>query len=168
MFTEMPPNTCLSADLPEWLRLAIADAVVVFGRMEQEAIEISWLLNDAELKQRLKIAQFPATKNFIEIIEAVERAKDSLKLDAVKDAFRSLANERNLMVHGAWAMTDEKPWVVWHKFAEDTESVIGEHFEAWRFERFMVKAEHLLNTLRRYHDQLEAQTGKRTTAMPRD
>jgi hypothetical protein len=65
-------------------------------------------------------------------------------------------------------MTNDKPWVVWHKFAEDTESIIGEHFEAWRFERFMTKGNHILDMLRMYHNMLEAQTGKKTSAVPRD
>jgi hypothetical protein len=164
----MPKGVRLSSKLPEWVKLSIADAVVVFGRMEQEAIEISWLLTDAELKERLKLARTPATENFIAIIESVERSQASLKLDALKNTFRTLADERNLIVHGSWTMTNDKPWVVWHKFAEDTESIIGEHFEAWRFERFMTKGNHILDMLRMYHNMLEAQTGKKTSAVPRD
>ncbi|MGP0009861.1 MAG: hypothetical protein ACLPIG_14335 [Methylocella sp.] len=164
----MPKGVRLSSKLPEWVKLSIADAVVVFGRMEQEAIEISWVLTDAELKERLKLARTPATENFIAIIESVERSQASLKLDALKNTFRTLADERNLIVHGSWTMTNDKPWVVWHKFAEDTESIIGEHFEAWRFERFMTKGNHILDMLRMYHNMLEAQTGKKTSAVPRD
>jgi len=168
MHVTMPKGVRLSSKLPEWVKLSIADAVVVFGRMEQEAIEISWLLTDAELKERLKLARTPATENFIAIIESVERSQASLKLDALKNTFRTLADERNLIVHGSWTMTNDKPWVVWHKFAEDTESIIGEHFEAWRFERFMTKGNHILDMLRMYHNMLEAQTGKKTSAVPRD
>ena len=51
-------------------------------------------------------------------------------------------------------MTDDKPWVVWHKFVEDIDSIIGEHFEAWRFERFMKKANHILGMLREMHNLL--------------
>lgn len=165
----MPEGIQLSMQLPKWVRLSIADAVVVFGRMEQEVIEISWVLTDAELKERLKLTQKPSTDNFIAIIEWFERSQEPpIKLDALKESFRALAIERNLIVHGAWIMTDDKPWVVWHKFAEDTESIIGEHFEAWRFERFMTKGNHVLNTLREFHNILEGQTGNRTTAVPRE
>jgi hypothetical protein len=168
MHVPMPEGVRLSSELPEWVKLCIADAVVVFGRMEQEVIELSWVLTDAELKERLKLARIPATENFIAIIESVERSQASLKLDALKNTFRTLADERNLIVHGSWTMTDDKPWVVWHKFAEDTESIIGEHFEAPRFERFMTKGNHILDMLRKYHNLLEAQTGKKTSAVPRD
>jgi hypothetical protein len=150
----MPKGVRLSSELFEWVKLSIADAVVVFGRMEQEAIEISWVLTDAELKERLKLARTPATENFIAIIESVERSQASLKLDALKNTFRTLADERNLIVHGSWTMTDDKPWVVWHKFAEDTESIIGEHFEAWRFERFRTKGNDILDMLRKCHNML--------------
>lgn len=167
MHVPMPEGVQLSPEMPQAVRLSIADAVVLFGRMEQEAIEISWLLTDAGLKERLKLARTPATENFIAIIESVENAQENLKLDALKESFRGLADDRNLIVHGAWTMANEKPWVVWHKFAEDTDSVIGEYFEAWRFERFMTKGGNILDTLRKLHDMLETQTSKKTTAVPR-
>jgi hypothetical protein len=163
----MPEGVRLSTELPEWLRLSIADAVVVFGRMEQEIIEISWILTDADLKQKLKLTKGSTTDKFIGALESVERAEAGLKLDAVKEGFKGLADERNLIVHGAWTMVDDKPWAVWHKFLEDNDSIIGEFFEQWRFERFMKKGEHILGMLRQFHDMLEAQTGKKTSAVPR-
>jgi hypothetical protein len=167
MHVPMPEGTRLSPDLPEWLRLAIADAVVLFGRMEQEIIEISWILTNADLTQKLKLTKGSTTEKFIAALESVERAEMGLKLDALKEGFKVLAEERNLIVHGAWNMTDAKPWVVWHKFLEDDDSIIGEYFEQWRFERFMVKGQHILQMLRRFHDMLDAPTGKKTSAVPR-
>jgi hypothetical protein len=167
MHVPMREGVHFSPELPEAVKLSIADAVVVFGRIEQEAIEISWVLTDADLKKRLKLARTPSTETFLEIIDSVERSQAGLNLDAMKDGFRTLANDRNLIVHGAWAMTDDKPWVVWHKFAEDTDSIIGEYFEAWRFERFMTKGNHILAMLREFHNILEAVTGKKTNAIPR-
>lgn len=167
MHVPMREGVRLTSELPEWVKLSIAEAVVVFGRMEQEAIEISWLLTDAQLKKRLKLARTPASENFVAIIESAERSQDGLNLSALKESFVTLANERNLIVHGAWTMTDDKPWVVWHKFIEDTDSIIGEHFESWRFERFMKKANHILGMLREMHNLLEAQTGTKTSAIPR-
>jgi hypothetical protein len=167
MYTPMPESVRFSAEIPDHVKLAIADAVIVFGRIEQELIEIAWVLSNADLKQRLKIARAPTTDNFIAIIEAVEQAQPGVNLGAIKTTAQQLADDRNLMVHGAWSMTDNKPWVVWHKFVEDTDSVIGEHFEPWRFERFMTKALHILHMLRQFHDMLEQQTGVKTTSAPR-
>jgi hypothetical protein len=167
MHTPMPQGVRLSPELPDQVKLGLADAVIAFGRIEQELIEIAWVMSNADLKQRLKIARAPTKENFIDIIEAVEQAEPGLKLDALKDTVRQLADDRNLMVHGAWTMIDDKPWVVWHKFAEDTDSVIGEYFEPWRFERFMTKSLHLLGMLRQFHKMLEAQAGIKTTSVPR-
>lgn len=167
MHLPMPKGVQLSTVLPDWVRFAIADAVVLFGRMEQEIVEISWIMTDADLKEKVKLTKGSTTDKFIAALENVERAEPGLKLDALKDGFHGLADERNLIVHGAWTMADDKPWVVWHKFLEDDDSVIGEFFEARRFERFITKGLHLLNMLRRFHDMLEEQTGKRTSAVPR-
>jgi hypothetical protein len=156
MYVPMPEGVHLSPELPEWLKLSIGDAVVLFGRMEQEIIEIAWLLNDADLKQKLKLAREAATANFIAVVESVEHSQEGLQHNALKEGFKVLANERNLMVHGAWNMADSKPWVVWHKFIEDDDNIIGEFFEKGRFERFMVKGQHLLATLRTIHDRLES------------
>jgi hypothetical protein len=167
MHVPMPEGVQLSPELPDWVKLAIADAVVVFGRVEQEIIEISWILTDADLKQKLKLARVPATENFIAVIEGVEQAKDGLKLDALKNGFRVLADERNLVVHGAWNMADGKPWVVWHKFIENHESIIGEHFEQWRFDRFMLQGQHILDMLRKFHNMIEEKMGVKTGAIAR-
>jgi len=167
MHVPMPEGIQLSANLPEWVRFSIADAVVLFGRMEQETIEIAWLLNDANLKEKLKLARAPATDTFLTILTSFEQQEQGLKLDALKDGFTALAQERNLIVHGAWTMVDERPWVVWHKFLQDDDSIIGEFFEPWRFERFTVKGEHMLDMLRRFHDMLEEKIGKKTSAVPR-
>jgi hypothetical protein len=135
--------------------------------MEQETIEIAWLLNDTTLKEKLRLARNPATKTFLAILGSVKQQAPGLKLDALKDGFTTLAQERNLVVHGAWTMVDDKPWVVWHKFLEDDDSIIGEFFEASRFERFAITGQHILAMLRRFHDMLEGQTGKKTSAVPR-
>ena len=74
MFVPMPEGVRLSAELPNWVKLSIADAVVTFGRMEQEIIEISWILKNADLKLKVKLAEYPATANFLAVLESVERA----------------------------------------------------------------------------------------------
>ncbi|MGX8011382.1 hypothetical protein ACVDG8_021660 [Mesorhizobium sp. ORM8.1] len=163
----MPKGVQLSLDIPSPVKVALADAVIVFGRIEQELVEIAWILSGADLKQRLQIARTPTKDNFVAIVEAIEKAQPGLKLEALKEAVLQLASDRNLMVHGAWTMTDDRPWVVWHKFAEDIDSVVGEHFDPARFERFMTKSLNILGMLREFHDILDAQTGIKATAIPR-
>ena len=43
--------------------------------MEQETIEIAWLLNDTTLKEKLRLARNPATKTFLAILGSVEDSK---------------------------------------------------------------------------------------------
>ncbi len=76
----MPEGVQLSPVLPAWVRVAIADAVVVFGRMEQEIIEISWILTDADLKQKLKPTKGSTTAKFISVLESVERSEPGVQL----------------------------------------------------------------------------------------
>ena len=170
MYVSMPEGIRLSSELPDWVRLAIADAVVLFGRMEQEIVEVSWMLTDADLTQKLKLTKGSTTDKFIAALESVKRAEPENEARCAEgglQSFKGLAEERNLIVHGAWNMTDAKPWVVWHKFLEDDDSIIGENFEEWRFEKFMMKGQHMIQMLRRFHDILEAQTGKKTSSVPR-
>jgi hypothetical protein len=88
------------------------------------------------------------------------------KFDGLRTSFDVLAKDRNLMAHGCWILIDgDRPWVVWHKFIEDDASVIGEFFERPRFEKFMKKAEHLLDMCKNYHNMLEEALGKKTSAL---
>jgi hypothetical protein len=151
--------------IPDWLRLNIADCVILFGRIEQKTIEIAWLLNNEELKRKLKTARNPATDNFEAIVELVEQ-KAGQKFEALRISFDALANARNLIVHGAWLMVDgNRPWVVWHKFLEDDNSVIGEFFEKPRFDAFIRKADFLHQMLCKWHNMLESESGKKTSAL---
>ena len=80
----MSDDVALTRGLPDWVRLAIADAIVVFGRLEQEAVEIAWLLRGSDLKQKLKLARNPAQENLTFLVTFIESAAPGLKLDAMK------------------------------------------------------------------------------------
>ena len=153
--------------MPDWVKLAIADALIVFGRLEQEIIEIAWLLKDADVKEKVKTARAPASENFQGILGVMEEQHGS-KFDGLRTAFDKLSTDRNLMALGCWVLIDGvKPWVVWHKFIQDDASVIGEYFEVHRFDNFMKKADHLLDMCKKYHRMLEEALGKTTSALTR-
>jgi hypothetical protein len=81
----------LSQDLPDWVKLAIADAIMLFGRLEQELIEIAWLIKGADQKvERLKVARNPAPDNFSDIVAIVEQAARQ-ELSALRSTFDDLA-----------------------------------------------------------------------------
>jgi hypothetical protein len=161
----MHEGATFSWKMPEWVKLAIAESLILFGRLEQEIIEIAWLLKDANAKEKVKVARTPATENFDGILAVVEEHTAD-KLNALRSAFEELARNRNLIAHGCWLMIDgAKPWVVWHKFIEDDENVVGEYFEKARFEKFKKQAEVILGTCKKYHQMLEEGSGKITSAL---
>jgi hypothetical protein len=98
----------LASELPDWVKLAIADAIMLFGRLEQEVIEIAWVIQGAEQEvERTKVARNPATDNFSDIVAIVEQAAGQ-EFAALKATFEDLAKDRNLIVHGAERQVDRK------------------------------------------------------------
>jgi hypothetical protein len=91
-------------ELPDWVRLAIADAVVLFGRLEQEIIEIAWLVKGAsEKEERVKVARRPATDNFDDVLKLVEAAAGSEFAD-LRSTFDGSC-QRSKFDH-AWCVVD--------------------------------------------------------------
>ena len=141
---------------------------MLFGRLEQEVIEIAWLIKGAgEKAERAKVARRPATDNFDDILKLVEAAAGS-EFASLRSTFEDLAKDRNLIAHGAWWMVDgHRPWVVWHKFIEDSDSVMGEYYVESRFSDFMKKAGVIYEMCRKFHDGVEKQTSLKTSALQR-
>lgn len=158
----LPADARLSADLPRWLRMAIADAVIVFGRTEQELVEITWILRSTALEDRAKIAKKPALENFEQALAVVAEHAAGEQFDALRTTLEELRDLRNLVVHGSWLMANDTPYVVWHKFIEGEDIVVGEFFERHRFSHFMKRATHILAMLRAFHTQIEEISGTRT------
>jgi hypothetical protein len=163
----VPKGARLTYELAEWIRLSIADAVVVFGHLEQEIIEIAWLIKGADIvKERVRLSRNPAGENFSDIVGLVEEAAGQ-EFDGLRGRFSNLSYDRNLIVHGAWLMVDDRPYVVWHKFLEDTDSVMGEYYDRDRFKDFMLKANALLEMCRKFHTELEKSSEVNTSALRR-
>jgi hypothetical protein len=149
------PNATWSFELPVKLKIAIADAVTLFGRLDNAVIEVLWADEQADLARKKKIAKEFAADN-IEFMAA--RIKERLGVDT-PDIWTSLTRmrrERNLIAHGVWMVTDgEKPMVLWHsKMLESDDYVSFEPFPYHRFEHFATKAAHLLNTFNIYREML--------------
>jgi hypothetical protein len=111
-----------------------------------------------------KIAKAPTAHNFDDIIKLMEEAAGE-RFDGLRGGFEALRDDRNLIAHGCWLMVDDKPWVVWHKFIEDMESIIGQYFEKPRFEAFMKKGDFMWRSMCKYHDMLEDESGVRVSAL---
>jgi len=162
----MHPNAVISYDLPPWVKTAMSDAMILFGRLEHEIIEITWLMKEADMPMRVKIAREPVSKNFQFIMAEVKKQAPGQSFSGLENGFDGLAKDRNLIAHGSWWVVDGvKPWVVWHKFIQDDGSVIGEYFEKHRFDHFMSKAGAMYDMMRIFHGKLEEGLGKKTSSL---
>jgi hypothetical protein len=134
------PGMTWSFDLPDRLKIAIAQAVTVFSHIDCMLIESVWALEQPDLKRKKQIAKEHAHENIKFIRWIVE---DHMKLDvgAMWDALAELRQERNLIAHGTWSVrfgddtpgeTAEDsvglPMVLWHsKMLESDDSVTVPH-----------------------------------------
>ncbi len=149
------PNLTWSFDLPDKLKLAIADAVVLYSRIESCIVEIVWELEQADLDRKKEIAKAWGDQNFRLVKRAVKLIPGA-KTDAIWPALKAIGKERNIIGHGVWMWTnEERPLVVWHsKFLEEADWVGAEFFDFARFDYFMRRAELLMNTFARFKQLL--------------
>jgi hypothetical protein len=150
-----PPNAEWHFELPTKLKIAIADAVVVFARLETIALETVWIFEDSTLEEKRELTRDFVTKHF-EKIKKVVKKMPGAQTDKIWPTLKHLASERNLIAHGFWAVNEEqRPVVLSHKFLESEDYVTGEFFDYRRFEYFIKRADHLLNTFRLFKTMLE-------------
>jgi hypothetical protein len=162
------PGMTWSFDLPDRLKIAIAEAVTVFSHIDCMLIESVWALEQPDLKRKKQIAKEHAHENIKFIRSIVE---DHMKLDvgAMWDALAELRQERNLIAHGTWSVRfggdtlgetavdpEGLPMVLWHSMMlESDDFVTAESFHYWRFEKFMKRGRHLLNTFQQFRTLCE-------------
>jgi hypothetical protein len=140
-----------SFDLPDRLKIAIADAIVLYSRIESCCVEIIWELEQADLERKKQIAKAWGDKNFRLLKNAVDLIPGA-KADKIWRALKVLTKERNLIGHGVWMWTNEdRPLVVWHsKFLEENDWIGAEFFDWVRFDYFMKQATALMNTFTQF------------------
>jgi hypothetical protein len=158
----------LSFDLPLDLKVAIADAVTIFSRIDRMIIECIWILEQADLKRKKQIAKEHAHEN-IKYVRGVVEEHMKLNIGPTWDALAELRHERNLIAHGVWSMRfggdtpgetatppTGIPMVLWHsKMIESDDFVTAESFDYWKFERFMKRATLLLDTFTKFRFMAE-------------
>jgi hypothetical protein len=150
------PNAAWHFELPDRLKIAIADCVVAFARIETIALETVWVFEDSTLEEKRELTRDFVTKHFKKIKRVVKRMPGA-RTDKIWPTLEHLAGERNLIAHGFWAVNEEgRPVVLSHKFLKSEDYVIAEFFDYARFDYFLRRADHLLNTLRQFKTMLEA------------
>jgi hypothetical protein len=145
------PDLKWSFDLPDRLKIVIADAIVLYSRIESCCVEIIWELEQADLERKKQIAKAWGDQNFRLLKQAVDQIPGA-KTDKIWPALKSLTKERNLIGHGVWMWTNEgRPMVVWHsKFLEEDDWIGAEYFDWMRFDHFMKRATVLMNTFAQF------------------
>jgi hypothetical protein len=141
------PDLTPSFQLPDRLKLAIADAIVLYSRIESCCIEIIWEIEQADLARKQELAKNWGDQNF-KILRKAISALPGAHTHRIWPALKELGKDRNLIGHGVWMWTnEERPLVVWHsKFLESLDCVGAEYFDWSRFDRFMKRATVLMNT----------------------
>jgi hypothetical protein len=160
----MLPGAQFDFSMPDWTKALIADCIIIFGRVEQKAIEIVWVVEKSTGPGRARVAKRKARQNFAIAVKNKAGTTDA-KIEEHVSGFNDLSNLRNLMAHGAWVMVNGVPWVVWHKFIVDDGSVVGEFCQRARFEAFKRDANQMLVMLSEIHKDVEAAAGIRTSAL---
>jgi hypothetical protein len=142
------PDLTWVLELPDSLKIAIADAITLYSRIESCCIEIIWELEQPDLERKKEIARNWGEQNFKLLKKAVKQIPD-IETDAIWPALKALGKERNLIGHGVWLWTNEdRPLVVWHsKFLDEVDWVGAEYFDWTRFDFFMARAVPLMSLL---------------------
>ena len=145
------PDLTWSFELPDRLKLAIADAIILYSRIKSCCIEIIWEIERADLVCKQELAKNWAELNFKLPRKAVESLPGA-KTDRIWPTLKALGKERNLIGHGVWMWTSEgRPLVVWHsKFLELADWVGAEYYDWSRFNNFMRRATVLMNMLAQF------------------
>jgi hypothetical protein len=93
-----PPPTGIASpgksfDLPDQLKLAIAEAVTIFSHIDCMVIESVWVLEQADLKRKKQIAKERAHEN-INFVKMVVEQHMNLDIPETWDALAELRQER--------------------------------------------------------------------------
>ena len=101
-----PPNPDLtwSFELPKRLKLAIADAIVLYSRIECYCVEIVWEVEQADLVRKQELAKNWGERNFKLLRKAIESLPGAKPEhhNHIWPTLRALGKERNLIGHGVW------------------------------------------------------------------
>jgi hypothetical protein len=170
--TQLPePNW--SFEISDKLKLAIADCILIYSKIESCIVELVWLIEDADLERKREIAKGWGDQNF-KIVKRVVRSIPDAESDAIWPALKDLGRERNLIGHGVWMMADSgRPMVVWHaRSLESDEWINAQYFDWERFDHFLAIGRVTLNTFAEFKRLLEegikTELAKRAGSAPPD
>jgi hypothetical protein len=144
-----PPGLTYTLELPDRLKLAIADAVILYARLESLCIECIWEIENADFERKREIAKNWGEQNFKLVKKAVGALPGGNDASTrIWPTLRWLGKERNIIAHSVWLWSDShhRPMAVWHSKYLETNEWVGAEFYDWeRFERFDKRVKALVN-----------------------
>lgn len=128
----------LSDDIPDEVKIAVANALIAYSAMEHVAERLIWEISGLSFDDGRLLTQYDSSKRFQILRELLERygiivlpnRRTTLEMWA---AIKILIPVRNLLIHGVWAMLDKTiPLAISARLSSDIGQVSG---EAFRLER---------------------------------
>ncbi len=163
------PGLPWSGKLPFELKVAIAEAVTLFSRIDDMVIRVLWAGEMADLKRRKQIMRNRSFTNLEYLETFVKTHLGGIEIPETWAALAALRQERNMIAHGVWGMSEGVPTVIWHeKMLESDEFETAELYDYERFKLFTNKAMKLLDTFAKYRVMLNqiAEIKRREAASP--
>jgi hypothetical protein len=147
-----------SSELPERLKLAIADCILLYSKIESCVVEPIWVIEDPDIFRKREIAKAWADQNS-RIVTKVVKSIPGAESDAVSPALKDLGlgQQCNLIGHGVWMISsDGRPMVVSHaRSIELGEGIEAQYFDWERFDHFLAIGSVTLNTFAEFKRSLE-------------
>jgi hypothetical protein len=149
-------QTKVSFVLPDKLKLAIADCITLYSNIESCIVELVWVLEDPAPERKRAIAKSWGDQNF-RIVKKVVTAIPGAESEAIWPALKDLTQERNLIGHGVWMMSDDgRPLVAWHaRSIELGEAPEAQYFDWDRFDHFLTIGALTLKTFSEFKNLVE-------------
>lgn len=145
----------LSDNIPDEIKIAIANSVISYSEMENSAERLIWDVaglsyDDGKLLTRSGVNKFDVLRQILEQHGIVVHFNRQTTL-SMWAALRELVSVRNLIVHGVWAMLDSAmPVSISYRLSSDPGHVLGEPFRLeclQAFERQCFKVKKVIDGL---------------------
>src|SRR5260221_14514113 len=93
-----------SFDLPDKLKIAIADCITVHNKIESCIVETVWVAEQANLERKKEIARGWGKQN-VRIVRRIVESIPGAQSDEIWPGLTDLGKERNIVGHGVGMIT---------------------------------------------------------------
>jgi hypothetical protein len=141
------PVPDISFDLPNDLKLAIANAVVSFAKLEMAVEELIWELVGLSFAHGRMLTRMDTRPKFELVkkllLELVPPERRKTLAPNIWKAIEDLREDRNDIVHGTWVIFNGQPALVSHRYSAPPDEVGTKLFPIERLQLCVREAEML-------------------------